>query len=157
MRRSADSILRTPGWVPSLPTTTTVNFSLDDLIIITKVLPGGAVTPTYVVQPGDTLSSIAGDQLADADRWPEIFALNRNIIRNPDLIFPGQVLILPSGPPMQPRPRFYVVRPGDTLTAIAQAQLGDGNRWPEIFALNGDVISNPDVIVVGQVLRIPTS
>ncbi len=156
VRRSDDSILRTPGWVPSLPAATPGRFELADLLRFAGVLPAGAPTPTYVVQPGDTLTSIARDQLGDGNRWPEIFALNRNVIRNPDLIFPGQVLILPSGPPMQPPPRFYVVRAGDTLTSIAREQLGDSNQWGVIFALNRDVISNPDLIVVGQVLRLPS-
>jgi LysM repeat protein len=133
VRRSANSILRTPGWVPSLPAATPGHFELADLLRFAGVLPAGAATPTYVVQPGDTLFSIAREQLGDANRWPEIFALNRSIIRNPDLIFPGQTLILPSGAPMQPPPRFYVVVPGDTLSGIARAQLGNGDRWPEVF------------------------
>jgi nucleoid-associated protein YgaU len=33
--------------------------------------------------------------------------------------------------------------------------LSDASRWPEIFALNAAVITNPDVIIVGQVLQLP--
>ena len=44
---------------------------------------------------GDTLSEIAEAQLGDSSRWPEIHDLNRDIVPNPDRIFPGQVLILP--------------------------------------------------------------
>ncbi len=51
----------------------------------------------YVVQRGDTLSGIADQQLGDADRWPEIFDLNRALISDPDKISPGQVLALPNG------------------------------------------------------------
>ena len=50
---------------------------------------------SYTVQPGDTLSGIAEEQLGDATRWPEIFALNRDVISDPDQIFPGQALVLP--------------------------------------------------------------
>jgi nucleoid-associated protein YgaU len=156
VRRSEDSILRLPGWKPSLPSADPDHFRLPDLLRFAGVLPGGTTAPTYVVQPGDTLSSIAGQQLGDANRWPEIFALNRAIIRNPNLIFPGQVLTLPSGPPAQPQPRFYVVQPGDTLSDIAQQELGDASRWPEIFALNGAILTNPDVIIPGQVLLLPS-
>ncbi|WP_214366861.1 LysM peptidoglycan-binding domain-containing protein [Pseudonocardia sp. H11422] len=155
VRRSADSILRTPGWTASLPALKPGTFELADLLRFARVLPGGAPTHSYVVQAGDTLSKIAQEQLGDATRWPEIFALNRNIIRHPDRIFPGQTLILPTGPAVQPQLRFYVVQPGDTLSEIARQHLGAADRWPEIFALNGDVLTNPDVIVVGQVLQLP--
>ena len=51
----------------------------------------------YVVQSGDTLSGIAEELLGDAERWPEIFDLNRDLIEDPDKISPGQVLVLPEG------------------------------------------------------------
>ncbi|HBN08912.1 MAG TPA: hypothetical protein DD435_09775 [Cyanobacteria bacterium UBA8530] len=50
----------------------------------------------------------------------------------------------------------YTVVSNDTLSGIAQKTLGNGNRWPEIFALNRDKISNPDQIFAGQVLKLPT-
>lgn len=49
----------------------------------------------YVVQQGDTLSSIAEHQLGDAELWSEIFELNKGLIADPDKIHPGQVLALP--------------------------------------------------------------
>jgi nucleoid-associated protein YgaU len=82
---------------------------------------------TYTVQSGDTLSGIAHQQLGDASRWPEIFLLNRSI-RHPDRISPGQVLTLPVDTPTQPPPRRYIVRRGDTLSGIAQRELGDASR-----------------------------
>ena len=110
---------------------------------------------SYTVQPGDTLSGIAQQNLGDANRWPEIFVLNRGIIRDPDRISPGQVLVLPGDTPMDPPPRLYTVRSGDTLSGIAQQHLGEANRWREIFELNGEVISDPNRIFPGQVLVLP--
>lgn len=49
----------------------------------------------------------------------------------------------------------YVVRGGDTLWDIAAHHLGDGARWPEIYAANRDLIADPDLIYPGQELRIP--
>jgi nucleoid-associated protein YgaU len=49
----------------------------------------------HVVQPGDTLWAIARTHLGDPRKWPKIFAVNRHIIRNPWLIFPGQRIVLP--------------------------------------------------------------
>ncbi len=109
---------------------------------------------TYTVQRGDTLSSIAEEQLGDASRWPEIFVLNRHILSDPDEIRPGQELTLPTDHPESP-PRLYTVRRGDTLSKIAERELGNANRWREIFELNRDVIEDPDEIFPGQVLVLP--
>ena len=55
-----------------------------------------AVTPkTYTVVKGDTLWAVAKQFLGDGKRWPEIHALNKDKVRDPNLIYPGQVLILP--------------------------------------------------------------
>jgi peptidoglycan hydrolase-like protein with peptidoglycan-binding domain len=51
----------------------------------------------YVVVRGDTLSGIAEQRLGDANRWSELFDLNRDIISDPDKIIPGQALALPEG------------------------------------------------------------
>lgn len=64
-------------------------------------------------------------------------------------------LVLPTGPAPVPQLRFILVEDGDTLSAIAQHHLGDANRWPEIFALNRDTLTDPDVIIAGQVLQLP--
>jgi len=54
------------------------------------------VYATHTVVRGDTLWGIARQHLGAGRRWPEIFELNRDQIRNPNLIFPGQVLRLPT-------------------------------------------------------------
>jgi LysM repeat protein len=50
---------------------------------------------TYTVKKGDNLWNISGAKLGDPSRWPAIFALNKDQIKNPDLIYPQQVLKLP--------------------------------------------------------------
>lgn len=63
----------------------------------------------YTVKKGDTLWDIAGAKLGDANKWPVLFALNREQIKNPDLIFPGQVLTVPEKvavAPEQPKPEL---------------------------------------------------
>ncbi|MBN1890378.1 MAG: LysM peptidoglycan-binding domain-containing protein [Thermoflexales bacterium] len=51
--------------------------------------------------------------------------------------------------------RTYVVKSGDSLSKIAQQFYGDAKRWPEIFEANKDKIKDPNLINVGQELRIP--
>ncbi len=53
------------------------------------------------------------------------------------------------------KPPTYIVKGGDSLSKIAKEQLGSAARWPEIFELNKDQISNPNVIRVGQELKLP--
>jgi murein DD-endopeptidase MepM/ murein hydrolase activator NlpD len=67
-----------------------------------------------------------------------------NNIRNPNLIYPGQELRLPA--------RTYTVRPGDTLSQIAQRH---GTTVDELVRLNN--IRNPNLIYPGQELRLPPS
>ncbi|HUC78576.1 MAG TPA: LysM peptidoglycan-binding domain-containing protein [Vicinamibacterales bacterium] len=47
------------------------------------------------------------------------------------------------------------VASGDTLSKLAKTYLGDTNRYMEIFKANGDLLTNPDQIKVGQQLKIP--
>ena len=49
----------------------------------------------------------------------------------------------------------YTVEPGDTLSKIAKAQLGDGGAYMKIFEANRDQLTDPDKIKPGQVLRMP--
>lgn len=56
-----------------------------------------------------------------------------------------------------PEPRFHTVEPGDSLWKVAEATLGDGNRYDEIFEANRPMLSDPDEIYPGQVLRIPAA
>lgn len=71
----------------------------------------------YIVQPGDWLYAIARRLYGDARRFQAIWQANANIIMNPDLIHPGQVLKLPGA-----------------LTRLAKQSDEFGERY--IFALN---------------------
>jgi nucleoid-associated protein YgaU len=49
----------------------------------------------------------------------------------------------------------YVVKAGDSLSAIAKEVLGDVNRWKEIWEANKAAVPDPNAISVGQELLIP--
>jgi nucleoid-associated protein YgaU len=50
----------------------------------------------------------------------------------------------------------HLVLSGETLFGIAAAVLGDGTRWPDILALNTDIVADANRIAPGQVLALPT-
>jgi nucleoid-associated protein YgaU len=67
------------------------------------VLPPGATIPMAVtvdqyhtVVPGDTLSKIAKVYYGNANKYPVIFEANTPMLKHPDKIYPGQVLVIPA-------------------------------------------------------------
>ncbi|CAM3428189.1 peptidoglycan-binding protein LysM [Paracoccus nototheniae] len=58
-------------------------------------------------------------------------------------------------PPEAPQPVFHTVAKGETLSAIAKAHLGDASKYNAIFEANRPMLSDPDKIYPGQMLRIP--
>ena len=68
-------------------------------VAIPDVAPTSGTTvqeQTYVVVSGDSLSKIAKRFYGDATKWPRIHDANRDQIKNPDLIHPGQRLKIPA-------------------------------------------------------------
>ena len=51
--------------------------------------------------------------------------------------------------------RSYVVKPGDSLSKIAQQVYGNMNDWRKIYDANREIIKDPDLIHPGQTLRLP--
>ncbi len=62
---------------------------------VTPPTPPAPVIRKYTVQPGDSLSKIAQQFYGKASLWTIIFNANRDIISNPRLLHPGQVLVIP--------------------------------------------------------------
>ena len=55
----------------------------------------------------------------------------------------------------EPESQWYTVASGDTLSKISKQFYGDANKYPQIFEANKPMLSSPDKIYPGQVLRIP--
>jgi nucleoid-associated protein YgaU len=55
----------------------------------------------------------------------------------------------------QPEATYHTVVRGDTLSKLAKKHYGDAMKYPAIFEANRPMLSDPDKIYVGQVLRIP--
>ena len=65
---------------------------VEDSIQVEKAEPESTY---YEVKKGDTLSKIAKARYGDAKKYPQIFEANRPMLKDPDKIYPGQVLRLP--------------------------------------------------------------
>lgn len=52
---------------------------------------------TYTVVKGDSLSKIAKQFYGNATEWKRIYEANKDVIKNPDLIYPGQTFKIPEG------------------------------------------------------------
>jgi LysM repeat protein len=101
-------------------------------------VPSG--TQIYIVQPGDTLKSIA----RQFGTTTEVLRQLNPEITNPDVIRKGQPIIVPSSS------NTYIVQRGDTLGGIA---VRFGTTVSALLRLNPQ-ITDPHLIVPGQVIRI---
>ncbi|MBN1920102.1 MAG: LysM peptidoglycan-binding domain-containing protein [Anaerolineae bacterium] len=110
--------------------------------------PAPSTGGLHTVQPGETLSAIA--LRYGVSSWALVQA---NHLASVNLIYVGQQLIIPGGAaaPGTPVPAAgtYTVRPGDSLSSIAARF---GTTVAALAAQNG--ITNPELIYVGQVLRL---
>jgi nucleoid-associated protein YgaU len=70
---------------------------MSDTPDFSNVQGGGSSTATkiYEVKPGDSLSKIAKNEYGNANAWPKIFEANKDILKDPNKIFPGQKLKIP--------------------------------------------------------------
>lgn len=78
----------------------------------------------------------------------------RHVVTQPESYSTGGVIATEGLPPAEPRENSCVIQKGDTLFAIAQRSLGNGNRWREIVAINPGLA--PKRLKVGQTLMLPT-
>lgn len=131
----------------------------------------------YLVRPGDSLSSIAAQELGSASMADNIFLLNRDVIADPDHLLVGIKIRLPIrdggfgygdgsaasvGSPSSSgrRPtyglgRTHIVARGDTLSSIALRYYGNSSAWRFLYEANKQVVPNPNTLSVGTELTIP--
>ncbi len=75
-----------------------VKVNADDVEVDTKAVDVAQAEQIqyYTIQPGDTLSGIAKEFYGNAMKYPEIFEANREVIEDPDKIYPGQKIRIPA-------------------------------------------------------------
>jgi nucleoid-associated protein YgaU len=143
-------------------------------VLPASTTPAAKSDATYVVRNGDTLADIAQRQLGSAKRWPELVKLNpgldpKNLKIGTTIKLGGAAAAAPlAEAPAQVAPvkttgdkalasaaRTHTEVAGDTLGAIAKKYLGSTARANDVYDANRDVLSSPNALKIGQVLRIP--
>ena len=133
--------------------------------IVVSTPPPAAAPEEYVVQEGDTLTSISQQYYGSARFYTLI--MNANRIDYPQALRPGQKLVIPakptgepaapegqpSEPGLRPGERRYVVEEGDTLTEIASRELGSSREYVRLMERNN--ITDAYLLRPGQVIVIP--
>jgi nucleoid-associated protein YgaU len=109
----------------------------------------------YTVEKGDYLWKIAkkDDIYGDAYQWIRIYSVNKEMIKDPDLIYPEWVLKIARGVGMNE----HLVVKGEWLEKIAgyAKVYNDPTKWTKLYEANKDLVSDPSLIYPHQVLQVP--
>ncbi len=129
---------------------------------------------SYSIKSGDNLWQIANRELGNGWRWRDIYNLNQNMLgNNPGIIHSGTSIRLPQsadGSIAEGSPstsfdhsvaahhaptNHYTVKQGDSLWQISKNIFGSGDKWSQLYKLNGSTIGgNPGMIFSGQKLSL---
>ena len=122
----------------------------------TPATPSAPANPSVVmVKPGDSLWKLAQQNLGKGLRWHELLAVNPGIV-DPNRIVAGSQIYLPMAHANVAAITKITVRKGDTLTRIAQTQLGHASLWPCLAQAN-PAVRDANLIYEGQSLLLPAS
>jgi LysM repeat protein len=117
---TADAYHPAPAGTPAAAQVTSAH--LDSV-----VRPAGKATRTYTVRSGDTLFGIAQRFYHHGRDWPWVYKINKSKVSNPDVIYAGQVLSVPTDPPASVLDGTYRAR---------HAESGTGNSGSDLAATN---------------------
>ena len=139
----------------------------------------------HKVASGETLSKIASKYLGSAGKWRVIANANPKLVTHDGRVREGVILLIPvknvprevaaagqpsthapnkpshtrtaSGTTKSTRVQTYTVKKNDTLGQIAQKLLGSTRRINDLLKANRSLITDPDDIRIGMVLKIPSA
>src|SRR5260370_18797520 len=123
---------------------------------VVPVAPNGAAKLNAILaQPGDSLWKIAAEKLGKGLRWHDLLAVNPGIV-DANHIAIGSQIYLPAGVSPLRAATKIIVHNGDTLSKIAQTQLGHASLWACIAHAN-PAVQDVNLIFEGQSVLIPAS
>ncbi|MDO4442177.1 MAG: peptidoglycan-binding protein LysM [Moraxella sp.] len=118
-------------------------------LLLARVQANANISGLKVSYNGDTDTVVlTGEAASQADREKAVLAAGN--VQHVAQVDDQLTVAAP-----EPESRFYTVKSGDTLSKIAKEMYGNANEYNKIFEANRPLLSHPDKIYVGQVLRIP--
>ena len=120
------------------------------------IAPVNPVRPNAVtVKRGDSLWKLAEQHLGHGLRWHDLLSANPGIL-DANRIVAGSQILLPASISSLRTATNFTVRTGDTLSQIAQSQLGHAS-YAACIARANPAIHDANLIYAGQVLLLPAS
>ncbi|MDO9064345.1 MAG: LysM domain-containing protein, partial [Sulfuricella sp.] len=130
-------------------------FGLSSLSAATEIALQDRHPDRYIVVKGDTLWGIAGKFLKEPWRWPEIWKMNQQQIKNPHWIYPGDTIVLDMS---SGSPELRLVKGIETikLSPRVRVEPAETSAIPSIpLAAIGPFLSKPLVIAEGELEKAP--
>lgn len=156
--RPPASVFASPRLNPSQPLATPAAPSLPPAVprLAAPIAPAASAKPNLItVQPGDSLWKLAAQHLGQGLRWHDLLAVNPGIL-DPNHIVAGAQLNLPAAASSLRIATKFTVSQGDTLSQIAQSQLGHAS-YAACIARSNPAIRDANRIYAGQTLLLPAS
>jgi nucleoid-associated protein YgaU len=120
-----------------------------------KPTPPRAKLNVVTVKPGDSLWKLAQQNLGKGFRWHDLLAVNPGIV-DANHIVAGSQIYLPAAVSSLRAATKISVHKGDTLSKIAQTQLGHASYWSCIAHAN-PAVHDANLIFEGQALLLPAN
>lgn len=118
-------------------------------LLLARIQANANINALKVSYNGDTDTVVlTGEAASQADREKAVLAAGN--VQHVAQVDDQLTVATP-----EPESRFYTVQSGDTLSKIAKEMYGNANEYNKIFEANRPLLTHPDKIYVGQVLRIP--
>lgn len=120
----------------------------DQMDLANELSKSGIKIENQFVDFSEGIATISGKVDSQADREKVILTLGHingveKVVDNLEVENPAE------------ESKFYTVKPGDSLSKIAKSFYGNAMKYTEIFEANKPMLTDPNKIYPGQVLRIP--
>jgi nucleoid-associated protein YgaU len=119
-----------------------------------KSHPNKGKKSSYKVRHGDTLMKISFEKYGNVYRWREIYDINKNSIRNFNILVPGTLLTIAGAEyvVIEKNGKPYLIKRADTLVKISKWLYGSSQEWKNLWSNNRQLIHDPNKIYAGFTL-----